>query len=813
MKARLITIMLLQLMIMHTHGQNVPLNFSTEEINGFTQSLHKSIDDTTRIDVLLRLASYHLQKEGNEKISIDSAVSFIKLATAVNQRSRKRDGPILLAESSVARERGDITSGKQLLEKAIPLLQGPTDEFYLAMAFLEYCYYYEGWNKTDTAELTAALNKLFLQSKKIKDHARKTEYSRALTNHYRSRLNSALKPTKLFFLDHFILLYRELGYKEYELWARKEVADLHFQQNEMAIAMSELLQLAKEHKSGNYPGICFTYDLLAAVYLYATDFEKALYYALETIKSVNSAFDSTYLPNFYVRIANIYDHLFKYQESLNWNMQRFNYTVATNELHEIYYTITQISEDLSLLGRPKEGLDFILKQKKKFVPANIAEEVRLATGLSRIYHALGNDLMAEKYNQELIRLTQSPINEKEVTFDLGIYVYLTNFYLRTGEYNKAEIYYKKSLPEWEKGAKNSPRFWTFQHSVLFKLDSVRGNYPLAIRHLQEGQRINDSIYNAIKSRQIEQLRISYDVDQKDKLLALNKENIQLLTEQHDLQKSKLRQGAILRNISFAVVALLIVIVTLLFNRYRLKQRTNRQLELHQNEIAKQNLSLHHLVKEKDWLVKEIHHRVKNNLQIVMSLLNSQSAYIDNEPALTAIHDSQHRVHAMSLIHQKLYNSENLSSINMSIYVRELVSYLSESFVTGQRIRFELSVEPLELDVSQAVPVGLILNEAITNSIKYAFPDEMKGLVTISLSNTSLHKYLLTISDDGIGIPIHVKDKKPGSLGMSLIAGLSEDLDGTFSIENNNGTVIRISFVDDQRIHAQNTLTTSFISTN
>ena len=105
----------------------------------------------------------------------------------------------------------------------------------------------------------------------------------------------------------------------------------------------------------------------------------------------------------------------------------------------------------------------------------------------------------------------------------------------------------------------------------------------------------------------------------------------------------------------------------------------------------------------------------------MSLLNSQSAYIDNEPALTAIHDSQHRVHAMSLIHQKLYNTENVSSIDMSSYIRELASYLRDSFNTGQRIRFEFDIAPLELDVSQAVPVGLILNEAVTNSIKYAFP--------------------------------------------------------------------------------------------
>ncbi|HEV7736396.1 MAG TPA: sensor histidine kinase, partial [Chlamydiales bacterium] len=213
------------------------------------------------------------------------------------------------------------------------------------------------------------------------------------------------------------------------------------------------------------------------------------------------------------------------------------------------------------------------------------------------------------------------------------------------------------------------------------------------------------------------------------------------------------------------------------------------------------------------LLKEIHHRVKNNLQIVMSLLNSQSAYIDNEPALTAIHDSQHRVHAMSLIHQKLYSTENASSIDMSLYIRELTSYLGDSFNTGQRIRFEFAIEPMKMDVSQAVPLGLILNEAITNSIKYAFPDGRSGVITISLSHSDPNHCLLIISDNGIGIPTGLDNKKNGSLGMSLIAGLSEDLEGNFSIEARNGTTIKIVFVYDHGIRSINTLASSFALNN
>jgi len=118
-----------------------------------------------------------------------------------------------------------------------------------------------------------------------------------------------------------------------------------------------------------------------------------------------------------------------------------------------------------------------------------------------------------------------------------------------------------------------------------------------------------------------------------------------------------------------------------------------------------------------------------------------------------------------------------------------------------------------MDVSQAVPLGLILNEAITNSIKYAFPGGREGVISISLFNTSPNQYLLVMSDNGIGIPDNLKKKTPGSLGMSLMEGLSEDLDGRFSIENKNGTIIKISFAHDVNVKRPDALATPLVSNN
>lgn len=127
-------------------------------------------------------------------------------------------------------------------------------------------------------------------------------------------------------------------------------------------------------------------------------------------------------------------------------------------------------------------------------------------------------------------------------------------------------------------------------------------------------------------------------------------------------------------------------------------------------------------------------------------------------ALSAIKNSPHRIHSMSLIHQKLYNSENISTINMPNYIKELVEYLRESFSLEQRIRFDVKIDPLELDVAHAVPLGLILNEAITNSIKYVFPEDRTGMIYITLETKAENQYLLTISDNGIGFDTNLSNK-------------------------------------------------------
>jgi two-component sensor histidine kinase len=319
------------------------------------------------------------------------------------------------------------------------------------------------------------------------------------------------------------------------------------------------------------------------------------------------------------------------------------------------------------------------------------------------------------------------------------------------------------------------------------VDSAQGNFASAVDHLQKARRMNDELFNERKSIQFNQLKVRYETEQKD-------QNIQLLTKKGELQKILLDEERTRRNAIIGGAVMLLLLLGVGYNRYRLKQRSNLQLQTQQAEINQKNNSLQKLLSEKEWLLKEIHHRVKNNLQFIISLLNIQSSYLDNDVAITAIRESQSRMYTMSLIHQKLYQSDEIAVINMEKYIRELISYLKDSLLSGSQIHFDLQIDDIELEATQAAPVGLILNEAVTNAIKYAFTDGRAGVITIQLLYTSAEDILLSIADNGRGLA--KEEKRQGSLGMVLIETLSEQLEGTLTITSHNGLTIAILFKEE-----------------
>jgi PAS domain S-box-containing protein len=203
------------------------------------------------------------------------------------------------------------------------------------------------------------------------------------------------------------------------------------------------------------------------------------------------------------------------------------------------------------------------------------------------------------------------------------------------------------------------------------------------------------------------------------------------------------------------------------------------------------------LREKEVLLKEIHHRVKNNMQVITSLLSLQSRTITNEPALSVFQDSQNRVKSMALIHETLYQSKDLSRINFAEYLQKLVAHVSRSYrIRPEAVKININVEDVSLPIDMAVPCGLIINELASNSLKYAFPADARGEVNITFGHADA-RYVLRVSDTGVGLPADFDPERGKSLGMKLVRMLTDQLRGEMSFRNGAGTTFEIKFPEEK----------------
>ena len=205
------------------------------------------------------------------------------------------------------------------------------------------------------------------------------------------------------------------------------------------------------------------------------------------------------------------------------------------------------------------------------------------------------------------------------------------------------------------------------------------------------------------------------------------------------------------------------------------------------------------LKEKEVLLKEIHHRVKNNLQIVSSLLQMQSRRTQDEDVALVLQDSQNRIASIALVHEKLYRSENLAKIDFAQYVPDLITHLFDSYnISSSRVRISYQVEDIALAIDTAIPCGLILNELVSNALKYAFPENSQGKIQIEFKRNSDDSLTLLVRDNGVGIPKSFDIETTTSLGLTLVLGLVDQIDGILDLNCDSGTEFTITFSNKLR---------------
>ncbi|MBD1261094.1 ATP-binding protein [Maribacter polysiphoniae] len=306
-------------------------------------------------------------------------------------------------------------------------------------------------------------------------------------------------------------------------------------------------------------------------------------------------------------------------------------------------------------------------------------------------------------------------------------------------------------------------FLSQAYETLGKAYAGNHNYQEAYQAFAVYDDLKDKVFTAEADQRISLLRTEYDVAQKENTIQL---------QQTRITKQQLRQTLIM-----AFLFLLLLYLVLLFKAMKNNRKKNKMLE-------KQN-------QEKEFLLKEIHHRVKNNLEIVSSLLTLQSAEISDKKIVDAMENSQHRIQSMSMVHQKLYQENSLSSIEMKSYFFNLSNYIVNVFGVQSRVEVLLDMEEVELDVDTAIPIGLIVNELLTNSMKYAFPEQSSGSVVIALRKTG-NQLFLNVTDNGIGATVNENETGTG-FGTKLVKLLTRQLDGEMHLVVENGTAVSFEF--------------------
>lgn len=353
--------------------------------------------------------------------------------------------------------------------------------------------------------------------------------------------------------------------------------------------------------------------------------------------------------------------------------------------------------------------------------------------------------------------------------------YIGNVLRLQGKYAEAIPFIKdclfhhleRNIQAWELVENN--RFWLAE---CYEKTNQPDSALLYLRRAQasRNERLSGEL-EAVKN----ELRIKYDSDQKEATISS--------------QQATIQQQARIQYLSFGTAGLSLSLLAVILLAYRNNRKKNRLLTGLNQDLADTNVQLDQRNHQNELLLKEIHHRVKNNLDIVSSLLELQSSQTEDEVAQSAMKESQARVRSMGILHQKLFQGNNLVAIEMKDYFENLSGHLLDAFDATDKVEIDYQMEPLELDVDTALPIGLIVNEMITNVLKYAFPNGV-GRIMLSLKPLDERRLQLSIEDNGIGKQ-SVRSAKGSGFGTQLVYLLTRQLDGTIHEYSGQGT--KVSF--------------------
>lgn len=555
---------------------------------------------------------------------------------------------------------------------------------------------------------------------------------------------------KLDFHDGLVKSLLVSGYAHENVNNFNEALKLHFQ----------ALKLAEDARDESMT--CSIYNILGFAYYFQGDLANALIYAGKAEVLCGKIGDQEAYGQALNNIGVIFKADGKYNEAAATYRKSIRVKESQKDSSGLANSWYNLALSESYLGNEKESENaFEVARKIYRELGDSANVISVLSGYGQLF------CHYDRFPEAIDVLSEALQYEQHLTKPM-LYLIIPNYAqaLRsTGRYEEA----LNQLYRIYDDLKDSDRYVVLR-MVEFELAHCYvglERYADAIPHYNRMFAFTDTINNAEKRDVLQELQTQYQTKEKEATIAL---------QQKDLEIEK-RQKLFLSVAVILSAALLIFAIFFGVN----KVKTNRVLDTQKKVIES-------ALQDKELLLREIHHRVKNNLQVVSSLLSLQSRSIEDLEAQGAMLESRNRVQAMALIHESLYSHDDLRDIQASSYIDRLCSNIFSSYqIDPEKIRLSTHIAPLKLDVDETVPLGLIINELITNAVKYAFKED-GGVITIELMAED-GKIRLTVSDNGIGYP---EDAKPG-FGSRLINSFAKKLHAEWRVENRGGTVVTLLF--------------------
>jgi len=552
--------------------------------------------------------------------------------------------------------------------------------------------------------------------------------------------------------------------------------------------------------------------------------EEAIQYHEASLKAKKKLGDQEAMATSYINIGNVLSNQGNYAKAIGMYTKALRISEKGNNIKGISSCLNNIGIIYKDQGNYDEAINYYNESLKILTGANFkGDRINTLNNLGSAYMEKGD------YNGSLEFYELSLTECRTVDYKRGEAANLNNIgsvFWYQNDYPKALDYYNRSLSirreiedtpgianslssiaiahhsteEYPKAIEfnllalaiaDSSGFLVLKREILFALygDYKMNNNPKkALNTYEEYIVVRDSIASDENKQEVIRQKYKYEYEKKsDAERIRNEENLKVIEAEKEREQTK-------KYALYGGLALLLVFVGFMYNRFRITRKQKRIIEFQKGEVEVKNKEIESSLEEKETLLKEIHHRVKNNLQVISSLLSLQADRMDDKKALKAIQESQSRVKSMALVHQNLYQTDHLSNIEFQRYLEQLIGNMSASNKTaGQEVAMVINANGHSFNIETAVPLGLIVNELVSNAYKHAFTANAMGRIDVTIRSISDGIYYLTVSDNGKGIEGEIDVKKSKSLGLKLVNILSRQLKGKLNIKYEGGTAFEIEF--------------------